>query len=150
MLNITKDFENNYDNEKKIRFEYNNFDIECLLFADILRIGQVISNLIDNSVKNISKDGIISLTIEKEKINTSNNETKEIVNVYVQDNGNGINPEIVSRLFTKFASKSFQGTGLGLYISKRIIEIHGGKIWGKNNKDDKGTTFSFSLPIDDQ
>ncbi|MER5174701.1 MAG: HAMP domain-containing sensor histidine kinase [Candidatus Nitrosocosmicus sp.] len=150
ILNITKDFENNFDKKKKIRFEYNNFDTEYLLFADILRIGQVISNLIDNSVKNISKDGIISLTIEKEKINTGSNESKEIVNVYVQDNGNGINPEIVSRLFTKFASKSFQGTGLGLYISKRIIEIHGGKIWGKNNNDDKGATFSFSLPINDQ
>ncbi len=150
ILNITKDFENNFDKKKKIRFEYNNFDTEYLLFADILRIGQVISNLIDNSVKNISKDGIISLSIEKEKINTSSNESKEIVNVYVHDNGNGINPEIVSRLFTKFASKSFQGTGLGLYISKRIIEIHGGKIWGKNNKDDKGATFSFSLPINDQ
>lgn len=150
ILNITKDFENNFDKKKKIRFEYNNFDTEYLLFADILRIGQVISNLIDNSVKNISKDGIISLTIEKEKINTGSNESKEIVNVYVQDNGNGINPEIVSRLFTKFASKSFQGTGLGLYISKIIIEIHGGKIWGKNNKDDKGATFSFSLPINDQ
>jgi two-component system, OmpR family, sensor histidine kinase VicK len=51
------------------------------------------------------------------------------------------------KLFSKFASKSFQGTGLGLYISKGIIEAHGGKIWAENNSDGKGATFSFSLPI---
>jgi two-component system sensor histidine kinase VicK len=53
------------------------------------------------------------------------------------------------RLFTKFASKSFQETGLGLYISKRIVESHGGKIWGENNKDEKGALFTFSLPLEE-
>jgi signal transduction histidine kinase len=67
--------------------------------------------------------------------------------VSMKDTGSGIDPEILPRLFTKFASKSFKGTGLGLFISKSIIEAHGGKIWAQNNSDGKGATFSFSLPI---
>jgi signal transduction histidine kinase len=69
--------------------------------------------------------------------------------VSIRDSGSGIDPEIFPRLFTKFSSKSFSGTGLGLYISKNIIEGHGGKIWAQNNNDKEkcGATFSFSLPL---
>lgn len=67
--------------------------------------------------------------------------------VSVRDTGSGIDPEIAQRLFTKFASKSDSGTGLGLYISKSIIEAHGGKIWAENNSDGRGATFSFTLPL---
>ena len=68
--------------------------------------------------------------------------------VSVKDTGQGIDYEILPRLFTKFATKSEKGgTGLGLFISKSIVEAHGGKIWARNNKDEKGATFSFSLPI---
>ena len=70
----------------------------------------------------------------------------ELILVSVRDTGAGIDPEILSRLFTKFATKSFEGTGLGLYISKSIVEAHGGKIWAQNNPDGNGATFSFSLP----
>ncbi len=94
------------------------------------------------------KGGRISINIEKKECHTYR-DTKKIVVVCVKDNGNGINSEIVTRLFTKFASKSFHGTGLGLYISKSIVEAHGGKIWGENNKDEKGATFCFSLPLKD-
>jgi len=66
--------------------------------------------------------------------------------INVKDTGRGIDSEISSKLFTKFASKSNIGTGLGLFISKGIVEAHGGKIWAENNPD-KGATFSFSLPI---
>jgi two-component system, OmpR family, sensor histidine kinase VicK len=66
----------------------------------------------------------------------------------VKDTGSGIHPDILPRLFSKFASKSFQGTGLGLFISKNIIEAHGGNIWAENNPDSKGATFTFTLPID--
>jgi two-component system, OmpR family, sensor histidine kinase VicK len=69
-----------------------------------------------------------------------------MVVISIKDNGKGIDWEILPRLFTKFASKSFQGTGLGLYISKNIIKAHGGTIWAENNSGGKGATFSFSLP----
>ena len=67
--------------------------------------------------------------------------------VSVKDMGSGIDPEIMSRLFTKFTTKSQTGTGLGLFISKSIIEAHGGRIWAENNKDGKGATFTFRLPL---
>jgi len=157
ILNIVKDFENNLgEKNKKIKFEYdNNFNTDYLLFADKTKIGKVISNLIENSIKFISKEGggggegVISFNIEKKQIvNTKDGNTRYIVIVIIKDNGIGIHSEIVPRLFTKFASKSFKGTGLGLFISKNIIEAHGGKIWGENNQDeDKGATFGFSLPL---
>ena len=69
--------------------------------------------------------------------------------ITVKDNGAGIDKDILPLLFTKFASKSFQGTGLGLYISKNIVEAHGGKIWAKNNEDgNRGAIFSFSIPLE--
>ena len=67
--------------------------------------------------------------------------------VGVKDTGKGIDPEIMPRLFAKFASKSFEGTGLGLFISKSIIEAHGGRMWAENNADGKGASFYFSLPL---
>ena len=84
--------------------------------------------------------GVVSITIRK-------GERGEII-VNISDNGEGIHPEILPRLFTKFATKSEAGgTGLGLYITKSIIETHGGRIWAGNNSDGKGATFSFSLPL---
>jgi two-component system, OmpR family, sensor histidine kinase VicK len=106
----------------------------------------VLSNLISNSIKFVPNEGIISLKVEMRKSDDGNN-SKGIVVVSIKDTGIGIDAAIMPKLFTKFASKSFQGTGLGLYISKSIVESHGGKIWAENNKDGKGATFSFSLPI---
>ena len=75
-------------------------------------------------------------------------ETKDDhVNVSVKDTGSGIDPEIIPRLFTKFATKSTTGTGLGLFISKSIIEAHGGIIQAENNVDGDGATFRFTLPV---
>jgi signal transduction histidine kinase len=67
--------------------------------------------------------------------------------IAVMDDGTGIDPAIMSRLFTKFATRSHVGTGLGLYISKNIVEAHGGRIWAENNPDGKGATFRFTLPL---
>ena len=67
--------------------------------------------------------------------------------ISIKDTGTGIDPEIFPRLFTKFASKSFEGTGLGLFISKSIIKAHGGRIWAENNGDCKGAMFYFTLPL---
>jgi signal transduction histidine kinase len=65
----------------------------------------------------------------------------------VKDTGSGIDPEIMPKLFTRFASKSESGTGLGLFIAKNIVEAHGGKIWAENNPDGRGAMFAFSLPL---
>ncbi len=67
--------------------------------------------------------------------------------ISIKDVGIGIEPEVFPKLFTKFTTASFQGMGLGLYISKNIVELHGGKIWAENNKDGEGSTFSFRLPL---
>jgi len=56
----------------------------------------------------------------------------------VKNTGEGIDPSMLPRLFTKFTSKSYHGTGLGLFISKPIVEAHGGKIWAKNNENVDG------------
>ena len=110
-----------------------------LVEADKVRIIQVIDNLVSNALK-FTKEGIISLSVET-------NEKAQAV-VSVKDTGQGIDPNILSKLFTKFATKSeFGGTGLGLFISKNIIEAHGGKIWAENNTTENGATFYFSLPL---
>jgi signal transduction histidine kinase len=107
--------------------------------ADKGRIAQVIDNLLNNALK-FTNEGTISVSVESK-------DGQAIVSV--KDNGQGIDPEILPKLFTKFASKSETGgTGLGLFISKSIIEAHGGKIWAENNSDGKGgAAFSFSLPL---
>ena len=66
--------------------------------------------------------------------------------IAIKDSGTGIAAKIFPKLFTKFASVSQGGTGLGLFISKNIIEAHGGRMWAENNQNDNGATFSFSLP----
>jgi signal transduction histidine kinase len=118
------------------------------------RIAQVISNLLSNAVKftKDSDNGTIYISLDKrtkkEYYNTKvKQQQQEEAIVNVKDTGNGIHPDIMPRLFTKFATKSYQGTGLGLYISKNIIEAHGGKMWAENNTDGKGATFYFSLPL---
>jgi two-component system, OmpR family, sensor histidine kinase VicK len=113
---------------------------DVLVVADKHRINQVISNLLNNAVK-FTKQGHITISTEKEK-----KYGKEVI-VRVTDSGSGIDPDIMSRLFTKFTTKSHTGTGLGLYICKSIVETHAGKMWAENNRDGRGATFSFSLPV---
>ena len=114
--------------------------------ADRGRITQVISNLLNNAIKFTPREGGIVSVIAKEEKNDNDINSQQVI-VSVKDNGEGIHPEILSRLFSKFTTKSFSGIGLGLFISKSIIEAHGGKIWAENNADEKGATFTFSLPI---
>jgi two-component system sensor histidine kinase VicK len=127
--------------------EYHGDDV--FVQADRDRITQVISNLLDNALK-FTHQGVVSVTVSTTKEYKQGQEEgneKEVV-VSVEDTGTGIDPEIFPKLFTKFSSKSFSGTGLGLYISKNIVEAHGGKIWAKNNDQKKpGATFCFTLPL---
>jgi two-component system sensor histidine kinase VicK len=111
-----------------------------LVYADRVRISQVLSNLIANAIK-FTEKGDIVVSVEV------NAENKNSTVVSVKDSGVGIDSEILPQLFTKFASKSFQGTGLGLFISKSIIDAHGGKMWAENNSNGRGATFYLSLPL---
>jgi signal transduction histidine kinase len=122
------------------RDKYDNND-SVFVQANRGRLNQVMSNLISNAIK-FTQEGSIVVNAKKEE-----KENKVIVSV--KDSGIGIDPQIIPRLFQKFATKSYQGTGLGLYISKSIIEAHGGKMWAENNPDGKGAIFCFTLPIID-
>jgi signal transduction histidine kinase len=121
--------------DSNIKFEYS--PRKVLVEADRMRISQVLSNLLSNAVK-FTKQGTVYISAD--------NKDGQLI-VSVKDTGSGIDPEIISRLFTKFTTKSQTGTGLGLFISKSIIEAHGGRIWAENNKDGKGATFTFRLPL---
>jgi signal transduction histidine kinase len=138
------------DNNKRRKLLYKASEEEIIIQADKTRLIQVISNLINNAIK-FTKEGSISIVVEKNKDN-NNNHNKEEVIVSVKDTGTGIDSDILPRLFSKFASKSSKGTGLGLFISKSIIEEHGGNMWAQNNNNninthsEKGATFYFTLP----
>jgi signal transduction histidine kinase len=125
---------------------------DLFVYADKERITQVISNLLDNSIKFIEDEGSIYISIKKIsrsdriKYNTDLNREDQVI-ISIRDTGTGILEEIYPKLFTKFATKSITGTGLGLYISKSIIEAHGGQIWAENNDKDKGAKFSLRLPL---
>jgi len=105
--------------------------------ADKTRIYEVVSNLLRNAIK-FTDSGTITIISRVEGRDAS---------ISIKDTGRGIDTELMPRLFTKFASKSETGTGLGLYLSKKIIEAHDGKIWAENNKEGKGATFTFTLPL---
>ena len=139
ILNILEEYEGR-DNKKKdnVKIVFTPKD-DFFVEADKGRVMQVISNLMNNAIKFTLK-GTITVTTKKKE------ENNEII-VSIKDTGSGIDPEIMSRLFSKFATKSQTGTGLGLFISQNIVEAHGGKIWAENNSDGTGSTFSFSLPL---
>jgi signal transduction histidine kinase len=132
----------NMNNGKNVKLLYEH-PKDIIVEGDIGRISQVVSNLLSNALK-FTTDGSISICTS---ITSEENEEDGKVIISIKDTGTGIDSELFPRLFSKFASKSFSGTGLGLFIAKSIIEAHGGKIWAENNSDGEGATFRFSLPI---
>lgn len=135
----------NIKNESDKKRQYCQFFVQ----ADPERLTQVISNLLSNAIK-FSQDGIgekIMIKIGMLPTPNTNNKKGKAVSVSIMDRGQGIDPEVFPDLFERFASNSEKGTGLGLYLSKKIIEAHGGKIWAENNNNGIGATFTFTLPI---
>jgi signal transduction histidine kinase len=120
----------------RIRFESKVRKPSVIIEGDKGRIFEVISNLISNAIKFTEAGEIVVVLDQKDG--------QAIVSV--RDTGSGIAPEIYPNLFSKFATKSEKGTGLGLFITKSVIEAHGGKIWAENNTDGRGATFTFTLP----
>ena len=144
ILDIVKDLQNQIqksDSKVKLVFEpeaEKGKQNPTIVEADRERITQVVWNLLNNAIK-FTKEGTIS-------ISTTVKDGQVIVSV--KDTGEGIDPKIRPRLFSKFVTGSSQGTGLGLYISKSVVEAHGGKMWVEDNTDRRhGATFHFSLPI---
>ena len=140
-----KDFTNRtffINKDVKINFNTSNDNYPqstLFVYVDKNRIQQVIFNLLDNASKFTDK-GEITLTIE------NNTDKYNNITIKIRDTGKGIDPELIPRLFKKFATKSERGTGLGLYISKNIIEAHGGMIWTEKTSNGKGAIFVFTLP----
>jgi len=136
--NVINDFGNELSNEK-IQLVFTPSQKEPIFVnADKVRIFEVISNLLSNAVK-FTKEGRITINAEKKD---------NQVLVSIKDTGLGIQPELMPKLFSKYVTNSPLGTGVGLFISKSIIEAHGGKIWAENNLDGKGATFTFRLPLE--
>jgi signal transduction histidine kinase len=141
------------NNTMKLKFRYNNrllldlkyvtkdklkeYDKECFeVYADRFRLSRILYNLIDNANK-FTESGVIKILVEI-------NEDKTIFSVI--NPGKAIDEEILPKLFNKFATKSFHGTVLGLYLCKKIVEAHGGNIWAENDKN--SVTFTFTLPME--
>ena len=126
---------------------------DIFIEADRTMIQQVILNLLRNAIKYVKEGGIITIMTQvstQKKVEADarkkEGEGERAAVVKVKDNGSGIDTRILPRLFTKFATTSLEGVGLGLYISKRIVEAHDGRIWAENNSNGKGATFAFVLP----
>jgi signal transduction histidine kinase len=132
----TRQIENDIAKNKRIKIFYEPLHVK--IFADKYRITQVISNIINNAIK-FTDQGLITII---------GNVNSTDLTLQISDTGKGIDKEIINRLFDKFVSRSEQGTGLGLFISKNIIESHGGRIIGFNNENGSGATFVFNLPLD--
>ena len=126
-----------------------------LIEADKERLTQVIDNILDNAFKFTDAEGSVTVTLVKQEAHSPPRkpqlgeqiEQQQYANIIIRDTGTGIDPQILPRLFSKFATKSHRGTGLGLHISKNIIEAHGGKIWAENNGNGEGATFTIALPL---
>ena len=141
---VINDIQNGYDTEsnKNVKFLFQPKD-SITVYADRDRIYQVLSNLMNNAIK-FTKNGTV--TINTNLNHKTDNHNKEAI-VTITDTGSGIAPEIMPKLFSKFVTSSQTGTGLGLFISKGIIDAHGGRIWAENNSNGVGASFSFSLPL---
>jgi two-component system, OmpR family, sensor histidine kinase VicK len=135
--NVIDDIKDQINDPAKLRVVFNQPKNPVYVSADKTRLYQVIANLLNNAIK-FTKEGTISINVE-DKENSQ-------VTISVKDTGAGISPEIAPRLFTKFVTTSDAGTGLGLYLSKSIVDAHGGKMWAQNNPGKVGATFGFTFP----
>jgi two-component system, OmpR family, sensor histidine kinase VicK len=135
--NVIDDIKDQINDPGKLRVVFYQPKNPVYVSADKTRLYQVIANLLNNAIK-FTKEGTISINVE-DKENSQ-------VTISVKDTGAGISPEIAPRLFTKFVTTSDAGTGLGLYLSKSIVDAHGGKMWGHNNPGKVGATFGFTFP----
>jgi signal transduction histidine kinase len=128
--------------EKDISVLYESPNENIVIEADKERISQVIRNIIANAIE-FTNEGNVLVSLRRQQ----GNEGREVAIVEVTDCGSGIDPAIIPIIFEKFVTRSEKGTGLGLFVSKNIIQAHEGRIWVQNNREgEKGATFCFTLP----
>ena len=141
LLDIIKDYEDQLlmRGRNDIQLQYEPKDI--FLEADKFRLQRVISNLLNNAIKFTTKGNI---TIRSNESKFEQQKTK--VQVSIIDTGSGLSEALLPKLFSKFVSTDSGGTGLGLFVSKNIIESHGGRMEAQNNLNGRGATFSFVIP----
>lgn len=153
LKDILTDIIDDYNNlltikeSKDVKLRYEPKDI--LIVADKVRVGRVISNLLNNAIKFTSKGEITISVIELKQNNNDDDDDDDgngEIQVNIKDTGTGLSPAILPKLFSKFVSTDSGGTGLGLFVSRNIIEAHGGKIQAQNNDDGIGAMFSFTIP----
>ena len=137
ILNVISDMRNVIPERNAVQLVFETPLKSLTISGDRERVYQVIANLLTNAIK-FTENGQIVVSLERKDDDAL---------VQVTDSGSGIASDIYPKLFTKFATNSDKGTGLGLYIAKSIVEAHGGKIWAENNSVGKGATFRFTLPI---
>jgi two-component system sensor histidine kinase VicK len=153
--NKKKKFDSDSDpslSESSIPFGAAEKDSSSHVRADRLRVTQVMTNLVGNAIKFSNEGDTVTVSVSEENNiqnfkKNENGEGNKVLLIRVEDTGKGIDPEIMPRLFKKFASKSDKGMGLGLFISKNIVEAHGGAIWADVPNAEKGATFSFTIPV---
>ena len=148
---ISNHEKNALDRNVKIIFEPNKAEMKTIN-ADQAKIQQVIDNILFNALDS-TKDGTITIKaydLSLRSDDKQNHDVQESIAVEVKDTGSDINQEIIQRLFEKFSKRSDSGAALGLYISKKIVEMHGGKFWAQNNRGAKGATFTFTLPVNEK
>ena len=151
LKDILTDIIDDYNNlltikeSKDVKLRYEPKDI--LIVADKVRVGRVISNLLNNAIKFTSKGEITISVIElKHNNNDDDDDGNREIQVNIKDTGTGLSPAILPKLFSKFVSTDSGGTGLGLFVSRYIVEAHGGEIHAQNNDDGIGAMFSFTIP----
>jgi signal transduction histidine kinase len=138
VINVLAEYESRIGSKNNVKITFVSKG-DFIVQGDRGRLGQLLSNFIGNAIK-FTQEGNIDISLEKMQ-------NDKAVVLSVKDTGSGIDHDIMPRLFTKFATRSNVGTGLGLYISKSIIEAHGGRIWAENNSNGKGATITFILPL---
>jgi signal transduction histidine kinase len=153
LKDILTDIIDDYNNlltikeSKDVKLRYEPKDI--LIVADKVRVGRVISNLLNNAIKFTSKGEITISVIELKDNNNDDDDDDDgngEIQVNIKDTGTGLSPAILPKLFSKFVSTDSGGTGLGLFVSRNIVEAHGGKIRAQNNDGGIGAMFSFTIP----
>lgn len=137
----------------KIKFDTSLIsDKRLLVSIDKLRFAQILNNIITNAIKYSDENSKITISVARQ-VNDSysaryfRDKNKNMIVLSVTDEGKGITQEILPKIFDRFVTSSESGTGLGLYITKKLVEAHGGSIWCYNNRDGKGSTFEFTLPL---